>query len=150
MSSPTPTIYHQNDFPLPLETQALILVALFKNPQIEELDQRLFANGESSGWLDALRERILQLMRTDPELSCKEIRKILTAEVWAGWAEAPVVNKPCHLDVLSFGKFELASKCEVAGKFPPSLMAMATQGRYRGPDPTLDGCNKLGRKSLTG
>ena len=153
MGPPTPIIYHQNKFPLPLKGRNLVIAALFKNPQIEELDAQLLEKAESCGWVTAMRERTVQLMRTQPELSCKEIKNMVIAEAWEEGAKAPVVDKQRPLDVPSSGTLDLpffatfnvpsSGRCWAAGQFPPSLMARLLEEDIKGQMQRLMGVTSL-------
>lgn len=86
---PPTCIHYPRDLPLPLKTRDSIIAALMAKSAIQELDKRLLATCEATGWIEAMRQRTQEILRTMPSPSFEKVKGALMAEVWEGYDRQP-------------------------------------------------------------
>lgn len=87
--APSQSTPHQRGVALPLETQGLAIAAVFASPKMQELNARLLTKATATGWRDRMRERTRQLIRSQPELLCNQLKDAMKGEVLAQWGQGP-------------------------------------------------------------
>lgn len=68
--------------PLPPKARDLIISTLITTSAVKNLNSTLLATCQSTGWLDAVRQRALQLLRSGECTTFREVMDVLTREIW--------------------------------------------------------------------
>lgn len=80
--------------PLSLELRDSIIATLLHSSSIQKLNNHLLADCQATGWVDAVRKRTLQLLRTEKCATYKEVMDVLMKEIWEGWDRDPRYTPP--------------------------------------------------------
>ena len=90
--------------PLSLELRNSILATLLHTSSIKKLNNQLLADCQATGWVDAVRERTLQLLRTEKGATYEEVIDVLMNEVWEGRDRDPSSSRDRLIEAVSAGK----------------------------------------------
>lgn len=85
---PIPSINKSRPPSLTPEIRSALLTALMSSSAIPKIHTTLLSSCQSTGWLDAVRERALQLLRSGECTSYREIMAVLRDEVRAPLPQA--------------------------------------------------------------
>lgn len=73
---------YPSESPLSLKTRDLIISTLLATSTIQKVNNRLLTTCQAAGWVDAVRQRTLQLLRGGQCATYKEVMDVLLEEAW--------------------------------------------------------------------